>query len=233
MNATQNTEATPLPSGLEDTLETLFLLLRDGQAASTKDIARAREANLKDVSAALAQLKDLGLIQVTPSDALALTAEGEKTAIRTFSRHRLLLRLFEEILAMPPAIAEANACAMEHSLNAEGMDHVEKFIEFVRNTPEGSKIAVDFRKFVDAKQTGNDLTVADLKAGQRAIVKEVRGRGAIRQRLLDMGIMPDTLIKVERRAPAGDPIWVRLQGGQISLRRKESEAIIVTHEKLQ
>ena len=51
--------------------------------------------------------------------------------------------------------------------------------------------------------------------------------GAIRQRLLDMGILPDTRIEVERVAPSGDPIWIRLQGFQMALRRVEAESIAI------
>ena len=78
------------------------------------------------------------------------------------------------------------------------------------------------------KTDAKELTIANLQPGQRARVTKVCGRDVIRQRLMDMGLMPDTLIKVERKAPVGDPIWISLQCGQISLRRKESESVFVT-----
>ena len=55
----------------------------------------------------------------------------------------------------------------------------------------------------------------------------MNGTGAIRQRLLDMGILPKHLVEVERVAPAGDPIWIRLEGYQLSLRRAEASSILV------
>jgi Fe2+ transport system protein FeoA len=55
----------------------------------------------------------------------------------------------------------------------------------------------------------------------------VDGSGAVRQRLLDMGILPGVTIEVERVAPAGDPLWIRLQGYQLSLRRAEAKAIAI------
>jgi Fe2+ transport system protein FeoA len=55
----------------------------------------------------------------------------------------------------------------------------------------------------------------------------VGGRGPIRQRLLDMGLMPDASIRVERWAPAGDPIWVSIDGSHLALRKSEAAAVLV------
>ena len=73
-------------------------------------------------------------------------------------------------------------------------------------------------------------SVSTLRPGEKGVIKRVDGHGAIRQRLLDMGILPNVTIKVERIAPAGGPIWVRLSNLQISLRRSEANAVLVTAE---
>ena len=69
--------------------------------------------------------------------------------------------------------------------------------------------------------------ISDLSPGESCTVTGVNGSGAIRQRLLDMGILPNVSIHIERIAPAGDPLWIRLQGFQLSLRRAEADAIMV------
>ena len=71
------------------------------------------------------------------------------------------------------------------------------------------------------------VTVAELRPGQPGRVVAVDGRGAIRQRLLDMGILPGALVVVARVAPAGDPIWIEVEGNHISLRRAEAAAVAV------
>jgi ferrous iron transport protein A len=58
-------------------------------------------------------------------------------------------------------------------------------------------------------------------------VTQVNARGAIRQRLLDMGMLPESRVEIERVAPAGEPIWLRLHGTQLALRRGEAEAVVV------
>ncbi len=71
------------------------------------------------------------------------------------------------------------------------------------------------------------MSISDLITGETARVTHIGGGGAIRQRLLDMGLLPDTVVRVERVAPAGDPIWIALHGFEISLRRSEACTIKV------
>ena len=75
------------------------------------------------------------------------------------------------------------------------------------------------------------MSITELKPGQRARVAQVNGKGAIRQRLLDMGLMPETSIQVKRVAPTGDPIWIKLHGYQLSLRRSEASSVLVVHSE--
>ena len=70
-------------------------------------------------------------------------------------------------------------------------------------------------------------TLRDLKRGEEAQILEIRGEGSIRQRLLDMGLLPNRRVRVERVAPSGDPIWVVLSGNHMALRRQEASAILV------
>ena len=61
---------------------------------------------------------------------------------------------------------------------------------------------------------------------ERTVVR-VEATGAIRQRLLDMGILPQAEIVVQRVAPAGDPIWIELDGTQLALRGQEARAVLL------
>lgn len=56
---------------------------------------------------------------------------------------------------------------------------------------------------------------------------QITGDQGIKRRLLDMGIVPGTEVKVEKAAPLGDPIDVVLKGYHLSLRRQEASAVTV------
>ena len=69
--------------------------------------------------------------------------------------------------------------------------------------------------------------LSEMKAGEQGRIIRVGGEGAVRRRLMDMGVIPRTMIEVERIAPMGDPIWIRLRGYQLSLRKEEAINISV------
>ncbi|MCA9871923.1 MAG: ferrous iron transport protein A [Caldilineae bacterium] len=69
--------------------------------------------------------------------------------------------------------------------------------------------------------------LTDLSPQDRAIIHEVRGRGALRKRLLDMGVIPGAEIAVVRVAPLGDPVEYLVKGYHLSLRRDEAAQIMV------
>ena len=71
------------------------------------------------------------------------------------------------------------------------------------------------------------MRLSELGAHQEGIVRDLRATGTVRQRLMDMGFMPDTEIMVERVAPTGAPVWVRVCGSQVALRNGEADTIEV------
>ena len=69
------------------------------------------------------------------------------------------------------------------------------------------------------------MTLDDLKSGQRCTIKYVGGRGALRRRLLDMGLTPKTEVFVRKIAPFGDRIELCLRGYELTLRREDARNI--------
>ena len=62
------------------------------------------------------------------------------------------------------------------------------------------------------------MTLDKLPLGQEAVITAVGGEGALRCRLLDMGLIPKTRVRVEKVAPLGDPLELRVRGYSLSLR---------------
>ena len=67
-------------------------------------------------------------------------------------------------------------------------------------------------------------TLDKLPLGQEAIIAKVGGEGSIlRRRLLDMGLTPRTRVTLQKVAPMGDPIEIRVRGYELTLRIEEAE----------
>ena len=71
------------------------------------------------------------------------------------------------------------------------------------------------------------MTLDQLPIGQEAVITRVGGQGALRCRLLDMGLIPKTAVRVEKIAPLGDPLELRVRGYSLSLRKEDARTIDV------
>jgi len=72
--------------------------------------------------------------------------------------------------------------------------------------------------------------LSDLHPGDTGRVTQVLAEGRIRQRLLEMGFIRGAQLKVEKLAPLGDPMELVIKGYHLSLRREESDCILVSEE---
>ncbi len=70
-------------------------------------------------------------------------------------------------------------------------------------------------------------TLKDVAIGDSAIVKRLSGEGALKRRIMDMGVTKGVEIFVRKVAPLGDPIEVTVRGYELSLRKAEAENILV------
>ncbi len=70
-------------------------------------------------------------------------------------------------------------------------------------------------------------TLYSLGIGSKGVVRSVHADTIIRQRLFDMGIIPNIEVVKERTAALGDPVWVRVGTVQLALRKAEAEAVDV------
>ena len=69
------------------------------------------------------------------------------------------------------------------------------------------------------------MTLDQLLAGASGIIRAVVGEGALRCRLLDMGLIPQTKVTVSKIAPMGDPMELQLRGYVLTLRKEDANSI--------
>lgn len=71
------------------------------------------------------------------------------------------------------------------------------------------------------------MTLDQMPIGKTAVIRQVGGQGALRCRLLDMGLIPKTKVRIEKIAPLGDPLELRVRGYSLSLRKEDAGKIEV------
>ncbi len=70
-------------------------------------------------------------------------------------------------------------------------------------------------------------TLKDAKVGETVRVKKLSGEGAVKRRIMDMGITKGVEIYIRKVAPLGDPIEVTVRGYELSLRKADAEMVEV------
>ena len=71
-------------------------------------------------------------------------------------------------------------------------------------------------------------TLKDVKVGESATVAKLSGTGALKRRIMDMGLTKGPHVYVKKVAPLGDPIELTVRGYELSIRRDEAENVEVT-----
>ena len=238
-------EVGEISESLEDYLETIYNLAQEKGEARVSEIAEHRAVSMASVCQALQRLKRENLITYGARKTPTLTPRGNRLAQKIASRHRFVRKFLGEILGVQGDAAEKDACALEHHLSRETLSHLVAFTQFAESARcNGETVKKAFRRceqsgFVTApnrergkrrrryKGQHEGPWLSDLEPGDSATVVHLHASCAVRQRLVDMGILPGVQLTLVRKAPLGDPVEIRVRGFSLSLRREEARAIEV------
>jgi len=244
-----------LSASLEDYLEAIYVIVGEKQAARAKDIADRLKVHRSSVTNALIALKERALINYAPYDIVTLTEKGRVLGADIVRRHEALSEFFVKVLSIDERLADSTACQMEHAIPKEVLDRFIDFVEYVETCPRGgakwikgfgyyctegcsledcercvASCLEDVRKQRQHKEK-QPMTVglSALRPGDKARITKVKGRGPVAKRIRAMGITPGAMIEVERVAPLGDPVEVKVRGYHLTLRKEDLDEVEVEH----
>ncbi len=241
-----------LSASLEDYLEAIFHLVEQKHVARSRDISQRLDVSRSSVTGAVQSLAEKGLVNYEPYEAITLTRRGKALATDIVRRHEALRDFLVKVLSIDAVKADQAACRMEHAVPSPVLERLIEFVEFLEVCPRGgiewiqgsgyhceladpntcerciSSCLEDERSKLRLR--GGDMRVVTLKElspGQKGRVTQIRGRGGVYKRLLDMGMTPGSLVEMRRVAPLGDPIEIKVKGYHLTLRKEEAEKIAV------
>ena len=70
-------------------------------------------------------------------------------------------------------------------------------------------------------------TLRDVKVGETAVVVKLHGEGAVKRRIMDMGLTRNTEVFIRKVAPLGDPIEISVRNYELSIRKADAEMVEV------
>ena len=234
-------------------LVTVYELEKEHRIARVGSIAKVLNVGLSSVSAALKTLADKKLLNYSPHSYITLTGDGLSLSQELTKRKVILYDFLHNTLALPSADADHNAHRLEQAIDDKTYDRLLDFINFINTCPRvGEEWRRGFKKRChepldiencepcleqnlesfyqnqektrDSTRTSTPTTLADLQPGEKA---RITGLKAANRKMAEMGLLPGTVITMEKIAPLGDPCEIRLKGFNLSLRKQESAAIEV------
>ncbi|MBN1804153.1 MAG: DtxR family transcriptional regulator [Sedimentisphaerales bacterium] len=239
-----------LSPSLEDYLEATFWAAAAHGTARVKDIAKTMQVKASSVTGALQALAQSRHINYTPYEAITLTNKGFDAAMEVVQKHKILKDFFADILGVDNPISEDIACKIEHIIPCSVIERIAKFVTFLetaspevitwsdklkrpdlagkhRKSTKKLRAAECTKKEEFCDLTNYETTVADLKPAEQAVIVQVKPCAVISSQLAHMGLGRGALITVERTAPLGDPITVKIRGYRLILRKKDAANIVV------
>ena len=128
---------TGLTPHMEDYMEAIVMLSSSNRVVRVKDIARKLDIKMPSVSAALAKLKEMDLIDYEKYGYIELTEKGQEIADRVFKRHTFLTDFFISVLQIDEAAADEEACKVEHALSPHTCSRIHRLLDFYKAEESG------------------------------------------------------------------------------------------------
>ena len=128
-----------LSDNLENYLEVILDLEQTNKVARAKEIAERLDIQRGSVTGGLKTLADKGYINYKPYSFITLTPEGKRIAEDITYRHGVIKEFLSKVLQIDPLTAEDTACKMEHAIDAQTIERLVCFIEYIFTCPRAGE----------------------------------------------------------------------------------------------
>ncbi len=220
----------------EEYLEAIYTLTEGGKTAKTSELADCLKIAPASVTEMLIRLSTDGYIKYQPYYGAKLTRKGLEVAKKIKRKHRLLERFLSDVLNIEKEEVHEHACKMEHSISDEVGDALCKALAQPDTCPDDGKTIPPCDKKITSciecneakeKRKKELVSLNTLKEGQKGIVAFIRGGKDLIQRLIDMGLCPNTEIQVLRSAPLAGPVEICVRGSNLAIGRDIASKVFV------
>jgi DtxR family Mn-dependent transcriptional regulator len=223
-----------LSASMEDYLETILTIAEKEGSARVSDIAESLNIAASSVNEVIKKLSKLKLVEQEKYGPVILTKKGKEYAKKISCRHKIIKSFLTNVLKVNKEVAEKDACMMEHVVSSATMERLVDFLVNTDNIEMNNTCISDYiaeYKYNERLKSSSINSLNKLSVNDSGKIIRITGKGKIKKKFLEMGLIPGARIKVKGKAPLGDPITVDIKGYNLSLRQKETENIYVEVER--
>ena len=195
---------------VEDYLKAIYELERGGEAATTSEIAHRLDIAPASVTGMIRRLAEQGLLEHEPYRGVRLTDTGQRAALRTIRRHRVIETFLARVLGYPWDEVHEEAEHLEHAASDTLIDRMVAALDEPTVDPHGAPIPTREGTVHEPRYR----SIADLVPGERSRVVRVHDDDPARLRYLgELGLVPGAVVALLARAPFDGPITIRVGSG--------------------
>lgn len=130
-----------LTFAMENYLEAVYELSNGDMGARVSDIAERLNVTKASTNSAMTTLSERGLITNEKYGEIYLTPAGKKLAQITSGKHQIIRKFFIDLLKIDPAIADEDACAIEHVISGDSIQAMQDFMRAYKQTDSFPSVA--------------------------------------------------------------------------------------------
>jgi len=210
----------------EQYLKVVYNLTEEGGVAKTSDIAKAMDVAPASVTEMMQKLSRQGYVKHERYHGATLKPKGLKIARQVTRKHRLLERFLNDLCGIRGKARHDQACMMEHVLTDDAERQLCRMLNRPSECPHGKLIPKCERGIACEKCTNDTVRLVDLGEGDVGKVSHLASKDREELcRILAMGFVPGSEVRVEKKVPMGGPIIVSLKGTKIALAREIGSAL--------
>ena len=214
-----------LPTAAElECVDAVYRLGTGTHAVSVAALARRLRETAAVASERVRALETLGFVTADPGGGVRLTADGDRVACRLLRRHRVLERVFTDLLALPWERVHEEADRLTPVIADDVVDALARLAGSPATCPHGNPIPSADGRIVE----DTSVPLSTLHAGECAIVVRIdREDSQLLRYLAALGLLPDTKLAVEEVGVFGGPILVSVGAARYALGRNVASRIRV------
>ncbi len=204
----------------EQYLKIVYSLTEDGGLARTSDIAEALAISPASVTEMIQKLAKQGYVSHEKYKGVTLKPKGRRIACNVTRKHRLLERFLHDYVGIRGNSRHEQACKMEHALSDEAEQQLCRLLNHPSECPHGKKIPKCGRGIPCEKCANDTVLLLDLDEGEVGTVSHLESTNKDELcRILAMGFVPGSEVKMEKKIPMGGPIIVSVKGTKVAIAR--------------
>ncbi|MHB8105330.1 MAG: metal-dependent transcriptional regulator [Dehalococcoidales bacterium] len=217
----------------DEYLEALYNLTRESEPVSTSAISKRLNIAPASVTEMMHKLAGEGYVNYSPYQGVTLTPKGYRLAEKMTRKHRLLERFLHDVLKIGNEKVHKEACEMEHALSDETARAMCQALKAPDSCPDDGQLIpacdLGFSSCEECRKWGQNnteniasrkssvISMSDLKENQEGLISFIRGDNKVLRRLLDLGLTPNTKIKVCRVSRLKGPVEIACRGSRLAL----------------